>query len=754
MTETKATIRLRRILLLTAAPVFGLLAAPASAQTATGDPGAILLETVVVEADEAANANTGSDAGSQTGAAAPPTGTIGTAPAPYAGGLVATGVRLGALGNKPFIDTPFSVSSFTNELIRDQQAQTLGEVVLNDASVRNDASAFSERDSFLIRGFSVTNLDTAFDGLFYVSNPRRSYLEGIEQVEIFKGPTALLSGGVGRVGGTINLVPKRAGDEPLTRLTTTYTSESVVWPHLDFGRRYGPNEEFGIRINGSYRKGDTELDRNAIEVGVGTLGLDYRGERARATLDVIYSNQDLTAPVSLFNEAAPGFDIPDAPNGRTNTANSFEFNNSEHVGVATRFEYDIFDNTTIYAAGGIGDYKEDFLSSSYRIENARGDATNFFAIQPQRIEGKTGEVGARSTFETFGIGHEVTIQATQALNELYRGGFPRRSFPSYRTNIYNPVPFAGTIDLRNYPFASERPLFGDLLSSSLAISDTLSVFDDRLQLTFGGRYQNIRSRSLDPTPGPTQGDVTFFDDQNKITPAFAALFQVTEAFSVYGNYIEALTEGPVASFRAVNAGQIFPPSVNEQIEVGAKYDLGTFAVTASLFEIEQPSPFTDPVTNVFSVSGRQVNRGIELTAFGEVFDSLRLLGGVTFLNAELDKTAGGLFDGNDVPGIADTQANIYAEYDMDWLLDGFSVNARAIYTGSVFYDQANLQKVDDWTRIDAGLEYAFVGPFEKEVVVRGNVENVFDENYYASAARGFLATGAPRTYTVSTAIEF
>ncbi|PII39411.1 hypothetical protein T190_06015 [Sinorhizobium meliloti CCBAU 01290] len=118
------------------------------------------------------------------------------------------------LGNRPVLQTPFSITALTSKLIRDQQAQSVADVTLNDPSVRQDAPAFSERDSFFIRGFSVTNLDTLYDGLPYLTNPRRSFLEGIERVEILKGPTALVNGGMGRVGGTLNLVPKRATDEP------------------------------------------------------------------------------------------------------------------------------------------------------------------------------------------------------------------------------------------------------------------------------------------------------------------------------------------------------------------------------------------------------------------------------------------------------------------------------------------------------------------------------------------------------------
>jgi len=230
--------------------------------------------------------------------------------------------------------------------------------------------------------------------------------------------------------------------------------------------------------------------------------------------------------------------------------------------------------------------------------------------------------------------------------------------------------------------------------------------------------------------------------------------RLTDHFSVYGNYIESLTEGPTAPSTALNANTVFAPIVSEQKEVGVKYDFGTFGFTTSLFEIEQPSGFTNPASRLFSVDGLQTNQGIEISVFGEVTDNLRLLGGVTFIDAELTRTVGGRFDGNSAPGVPKTAFNIYGEYDLPWIAPGLTATGRVIYTSGTRYDQANTQRVDDWTRVDIGARYGFVGPYDKPVEIKANIENLFNENYWASSARGFLAAGAPRTFMLSTSIEF
>lgn len=686
----------------------------------------------------------------------PASGTVGQPPVPYSGGQVGSGTRVGLLGNRSVLTTPFNVTGYTEKLISDQQARSVGDVVLNNPSVRSDAPPYSERDSYFIRGFSVTNLDTAFDGLFYIANPRRHFVEGIERVEVLLGPTALLSGGTGRVGGTINLIPKRAFDEPLARLTTTYISTSQIWTHADLGRRFGEGKEWGVRFNGAYRNGGTPLDKNEIEVGVATLGLDYRGERLRASLDLMHSTQNVTAPTSLFNAVAPNIPVPRAPNNRRNSANPFEYNDSRYDMAAGRVEYDVLPNTTVYAAGGVSRYNEDFLTSTYQVTSPTGLATNTLAIQPLQLEGFSGEVGLRTSFHTGFLHHQVNVAAVEALNKNYSRGFVPFALPRYTIDIYNPVDLpSGSVSTLGFPRSDQQPLFTQLSARSVALADTLSFGgDDRFLLTLGGRYQEIDQQSYFTRPGPTQGQLATNYQEGRFSPAITLVIRPFENLSFYGNYIEALDVGPTAPGIGVsNPNAIFPPVVTRQKEIGAKYDFGPVAVSTSLFEIEQPNGINDGGT--FAVNGLARNRGIEFNVFGEPIPGVRLLGGLTLIDAQLVRTANGTFDGRAAPGVPDTAFNLYGEVDLPpWLAPGVTLTGRAIYTSSMFYNQANTQSVPDWTRFDAGLRYTFAGVNGKPVVLRANVENLLDDSYWASAARGFLAVGAPRTFILSASVDF
>ena len=159
----------------------------------------------------------------------PPTGTIDNLPPDFTGGMVARGARVGVLGNRDYMNTPFSINSYTEKTIEDQQAVTVGDVARNDASVRFVGQTGGILDAFFIRGLPVGEGNAgeiAFDGIYGVAPNYRLFTDYIERVEVLKGPAAFLYGmsPASSIGGTVNVVPKRAGEVDITRFTADYAS--------------------------------------------------------------------------------------------------------------------------------------------------------------------------------------------------------------------------------------------------------------------------------------------------------------------------------------------------------------------------------------------------------------------------------------------------------------------------------------------------------------------------------------------------
>src|SRR5688500_1032465 len=57
-------------------------------------------------------------------------------PDTYAGGQVARGSRLGLLGNRDIMDTPFSTTGLTSEFLQEIGARSLSQALVLDASVQ------------------------------------------------------------------------------------------------------------------------------------------------------------------------------------------------------------------------------------------------------------------------------------------------------------------------------------------------------------------------------------------------------------------------------------------------------------------------------------------------------------------------------------------------------------------------------------------------------------------------------------------
>lgn len=97
--------------------------------------------------------------------------------------------------------------------------------------------------------------------------------------------------------------------------------------------------------------------------------------------------------------------------------------------------------------------------------------------------------------------------------------------------------------------------------------------------------------------------------------------------------------------------------------------------------------------------------------------------------------------------------NIGAEWDTPFVR-GLTLSGRVIYTSEQYYDAANLQELPDWVRFDVGARYTFKLN-GKPVTIRGNILNVANKGYWASATPSFgLSLGAPRTYLLSTTFDF
>nr|WP_245153439.1 TonB-dependent receptor [Allopusillimonas ginsengisoli] len=684
----------------------------------------------------------------------------GLAPA-YEGGQVATGARIGILGSRDYMETPFSFTSYTNELIEDRHAHSVGDVLQNDPGVRVARGFGNFQEAYFIRGFLLGSDDVSYNGLYGLLPRQYISAEIFERVDVLRGASAFLTGatpGGGGIGGIINLVPKRAPTEPLTRLSAGWTSKGTIESSADVARRFGDEQQFGVRVSAGQRGGESSIDREHNSTGVVSLGLDWQADRFRLSADLGWQENRLKR--TRTNVTVDGLtEIPDAPDASSNFAQDWSYSNERDLFGSLRGEFDVSDNVTAWAAYGMRRSKEANSLANVRLtDGGTGDGNIYRFDNTRRDRVKTGEVGLRGKLQTGPVKHEVVVAASyfdaekdNAYAMDYTNTFP--------TNIYAPRYYAR-------PAFSADTLFGNDLDdpalqgrtrlTSFSIGDTLSFLDDRLLLTLGVRHQTINVRSYAYDTGAESDRYK----QSRNSPAAGLVVKLTPDISAYANYIESLAQGETApttqgGLPVANAGEMLSPYVSKQKEIGLKYDGGGLGGGLAFFSTDKPRAYVGDDRR-FSAAGKDRHQGIELTMFGELTPSMRVLGGVTWLDAKQRDTGAAATDGKRVIGVPRLQANLGLEWDIPGV-EGLAVDGRVVYTGSSYADSENTLKVPGWTRLDAGLRYR-TEISGKSVTWRARVDNITNRDYWASVGgypgNGYLVLGAPRTYSLTASIEF
>ncbi len=676
---------------------------------------------------------------------------------PYAGGQVARGGRVGLLGNQDIMDTPFSTTAYTSTMIQDQQAASVADVLLNDPTVRSARGFGNFQEMYVIRGFPVPSDDMTYNGLYGVLPRQYLAAELVERIEVLRGANAFLNGGNGAVsgfgvGGTVNVLPKRAGNDPLTQITAGIDNGGHALLSTDISRRFGPDQSTGIRLNAVRRDGSGTIKNEDRELSLLSIGADYRSRDLRLSADAGFQEHRINSPRP---SVTPNGGIPDAPDASRNFAQPWTFARERSLFATARAEYDISDVTTAWAAFGLRNGNEENrlanptataagVTNAYRFDNIRKD------------QARTAEVGVRHQFDTGDVKHTAVVSASVYELESRNawGGsdwFANGFLGDVLSNLTNPtkVPMPAIIN-RSGNYADPLVTFRNQ-STSVAVADTLRFADERLRVTIGARHQQMDNREYDYNSGAQ----TKRYQESRVTPMVGIVYRVRQDVSLYANYIEGLTAGDTAPWNATNVGQSLAPHVTKQQEVGVKYDGGRIGAGVALFTTTKPFGMLNS-SNLFVNGGEQRNQGIEFSVFGEAAPGVRLLGGLTLLDGEITRGVDGSLEGKQPIGVPNSQATIGADIDVPGVA-GLAISPRVVYTGSQYADINNTMAIPSWTRVDIGARY--VTEINKQLVTfRARLDNVFDRNYWASTGGypgyGYLVLGAPRTFTISATIDF
>ena len=613
----------------------------------------------------------------------------------------------------PVLDVPQSVSIVTDEDIRKQGFREISDIVRYIPGV-NTSQGEGHRDTVVFRGVRST-ADFYMDGVRDDVQYYRS-LYNLEQVEVLRGPNALLFGR-GGTGGIINRVTKKAviGEE---------------FGSVDVG-----TDTFGS-LDLAYDYNVSSTDDSAFRINIHTDSLAnhrdfYDGERVGinptmrfimsddTTLDLSYEYIDherfIDRGVPTIN-GAPDESLIDivfgTPEINTTTVEATIFRGTiSHVFSDTRkgnltIHSSSFEKTyqNLYASGYDGTL---VTMDGYRDPTERDKLI---------ISGNlVNEINVGSVKHTILVGAELID--TENNNLRYDTFWSTTSDDNEVFDISRPMDFTvnadGIATSVDFTTSLKSKTSSDIKVTSLYIQDQIDLTDN-IKLMIGGRHD-----SFDITVADIKNMSSESRKDTEFSPRAGLVFKPSEEMSLYWSFSQSFLPRSGEQYKALSATSArLDPDVFESNEIGLKYDISPrLNLTLSYFNSEQTRAERDNDTGENSeVRGLTVD-GLEVQLKGQLIDRLDVMVGYSSLDGETSS-------GGEPREIPDHTFSLYAKYQVN---DKYGWAFGMTRQGeSKIKDNNPGLVLPEYTRLDLGAYYKLSNGLELQV----NIENLNDELYF------------------------
>jgi catecholate siderophore receptor len=682
---------------------------------------------------------------------------VDTPPAPTPEQLTVTGVR-SLLNDKvgSLQDVPQTVNVVSQEIMKQQAVTRLEDALKNVPGITLNAGEGAARgDTVNLRGFPAFN-DFFLDGIRDAAVYTRDSFD-LEQVEVLKGPSAILFGR-GSTGGVINQVSKAPTLAPLYSGTLQFGTNTSVRGTADVDQPISSTA--AIRLNAMDERSEvTDRDRvvnkrfglaPSIALGIGTdtqFAANYVHQEENNIPDVGIPFLDgRPAPVARNLDYGLASD-------RATTVDDI---------ITARLKHDFSKNLSV---------SETVRAANYHFDN-RFDGPNFGSevITPNEPlsditvgRDRPASVGTQSNltsqtdliarFDTAFVSHVLrtgveisreTVDLGRYVNKFGSNDNWIPMTPLLAPDPNQPIPVA-------LPVTTRQHSTGDALAGY--VNDTLSI-TNYVDLIGGLRFDRFgatfNSHSL------VTFATTHLDHTDYVTsPRASIVVKPSETQRYYFSY--GTSFDPSAETLSLTAGTAnLKPVKADTYEVGSKLDWlgGMLSTTGAIFRTEVNNAQTNDPDHpgVTVLAGNQKVDGFELGIEGHITPEWEILAGYTYLDAKTTASGVPANVGKFLLNAARNSGNLWTSY---YLTDDLEVGAGGNWLGKRYADIANMASIPGYVVWNASVSYKVTD----EITLQVNGLNLFDKtyyanSYYANAAENHVIPGAGRTVVFSTAFTF
>jgi catecholate siderophore receptor len=635
----------------------------------------------------------------------------------------------------PIIDVPQSLSILTAEDITERGITSIGEIIDYTPGV-NTSQGEGHRDSVVFRGVRST-ADFYIDGNRDDVQYYRS-LYNVEQVEILRGPNALLFGR-GGTGGILNRVSKKAKlDETFTGYKATLNTFGGYGVEIDTNTDMTSTS--ALRINAMYESLDNHRDFfDGERIGFNPTARFELSEDSMLDVSYEYINHErfIDRGIPTGADGRPVESLKNVVFGDPENnyheleAHVFRVNLSHQFNDFTKANVNVF----------YGDYDKvysNFYASGYDADTNIVELDGY--IDETARDNLIVSGNLISEFSTGGIGHMV-IAGTEIirtnsdqfrLNPVFDStGNDRETFFTQR-----PLTFSGLSGI-NATGDQVTTAFTALNDDTRVTLDVASFFvqdeielSEHLDLVLGARFDRFDIEVFNAKALETRSRT---DEQ--VSPRAGLIYKPQENISLYASYSESFLPRSGEQYTDINGSdnQLDPDTYSNQ-EIGIKWDFAQgLSFTAAVFENEQSSPqVADDNPETLDVINSDIS-GYELQLTGYVNDDWRITANYSHLEGEIVDRSGPT--GRTPRELPKNTFSVWSTYQVN---DVFGVGLGATYQDESFINNGNSAVLPSYTRWDASAYY----DISEDLRVQLNIENLTDELYFPNAHATHQATVA------------
>jgi catecholate siderophore receptor len=650
---------------------------------------------------------------------------------------------------EPLLNTPQTISVISKEVIEEQGATTLRDVLRNVPGITITAGEGGNPagDNLTLRGFSARN-DIFIDGVRDISPQSRDPFN-LEEVDVVKGPGSVYTGR-GSAGGSINLLNKSPNMRRSFGGTLEFGTDRTRRVTGDINLPLNDTIAFRLNLLGHHSgvagRDVVKNDRWGVAPSL-TFGL---GKPTRFSVSFYKLKQDNISDygipwVPVANTALIEFRDRPAPVPR-NTFYGLRNRDFEKLDtnlLTLKFEHDFNDSMSVRNQFRFARSTRDSIATPPRFA-----ANNSTAINRELRSWQTGDdvwdnqSDFTARFSTGKVEHALVagLALTRETNTRRT-----RTAPNMLTTLLNPNPddvFTGVI--------TNGTIVGDVTANSQAgyLFDT-AKFGQRWELNGGLRWDRFDADGITTTGAP----VSRVD--RMLSGRAGVVFHPLPQGSIYASYATALNPS-LEGLSYNTATTVLDPEKTYTVEAGSKWDFfqGRMLVTGAIFRVDKTNARTPglPGEPPQVLDGQQRVNGVELSVTGNLSKGWQVLAGYTLLDSETVASNVAPTNGISEVGkeLVNTPKNSFNAWSTYRFANGFHFGGGVRFVGKRYGNTINTRFVDSYWTADVMAAY----PLSSHVDLKLNLYNLTDTYYFDRLGGGHVVPGPGRSATIGTSFRF